>query len=230
VRAVVVDASEALPGAGTAPDLCVAAFERTTCFPAGEERAAAIEAARALEQRMDELGLGWDAEPTGPHADEVRTRRAAVKALWDRFDAEDARLTKAFTDRVAAIDAAVGAAPWFAVSLPSSSSLWLVVQGARVHPDAGLETDPPRTFRLPPLSTSTPGGTVRTFVPLPTSTNAFVGVVEAADATTAAALLAASPVPVWRADTRAGVQGGGRVIATALLPLEVDCEAQACWH
>jgi hypothetical protein len=67
-------------------------------------------------------------------------------------------------------------------------------------------------------------------VPLPTSTNAFVGVVEAADATTAAALLAASPVPVWRADTRAGVQGGGRVIATALLPLEVDCEAQACWH
>ncbi len=216
--------ADPLPPLREAPDLCVEAFERSICVGADDAQYEAIEASREVENLMDSIGMDWNAEPTGPRANEVITLRAKADQLWDTFNAKNDIAMKQFSDRVAAIDAAVGNAPLLEVTLPTSSSLWLAVEEATIHPDMGFQAGKRTAYRLPPITQSGQ----RVFVPMPTSQNAVVGIVEADDEDFAKALIASAKLSERPYEDRLTPPEKGRVVAALLLPVTADCNT--CWH
>lgn len=219
-----VSFGDPLPSLREAPDLCVEAFERSICVGAGDAQYDAIEASRDVERLMDAIGMDWNAEPTGPRANEVITLRAKADQLWDTFNAKNDIAMKQFSDRVAAIDDAVGNAPLLEVTLPRSSSLWLAVEEASINPDMGFQAGKRTAYRLPPITQSGQ----RVFVPMPTSQNAVVGIVEADDEDFAKALIASAKLSERPYEDRLTPPEKGRVVAALLLPVTADCNT--CWH
>lgn len=227
--ATTVTFGEPLPSPQAAPALCVEAFERAPpCDNGAPERGAAIDISRELEGLMDELGLAWDAPPQGPRAADIARLKDNAAKAWAKADAAENAGRTGHKDAVAAVDAAVGNAPWLDVVLPASASLWLAVQPVTLQgcdpPDPVSEAV--QVFRLPAVAK----GPVRAFVPLPVVNGAFVGVVDAADADAARGAFAAAPLPNHPDVTRGPAAPAGTVVASTLLALPFDCNGCSCWH